>query len=77
MFSNIIISLGYIFFGLFTGYIIQQLEKRKIIHLPISLDKLRKLLQKIGLLFFVPISFIGALWIIKIDNLKIIALPFL
>jgi len=77
MFRNIIISLGYIFFGLLTGYIIQQLEKRKIIHLPISLDKLRKLLQKIGLLFFVPISFIGALWIIRIDNLKIIALPFL
>ncbi|HER23739.1 MAG TPA: hypothetical protein ENO17_01595 [Candidatus Atribacteria bacterium] len=77
MFVNLIVSLGYIFFGLVTGYVIQQLEKRKIIHLPISLEKLRKLLQKIGLLFFMPISFIGALWIVKIDNLKIIALPFL
>jgi len=77
MFVNLIISLGYIFFGLVTGYIIQQLEERKIIHLPISLEKLRKLLQKIGLLFFMPISFIGALWMVKIDNLKIIALPFL
>ena len=77
MFVNLIISLGYIFFGLVTGYVIQQLEVRKIIHLPISLEKLRKLLQKIGLLFFMPISFIGALWIVKIDNLKIIALPFL
>ena len=54
MFVNLIISLGYIFFGLATGYIIQQLEERKIIHLPISLEKLRKLLQKIGLLFFMP-----------------------
>jgi predicted permease len=77
MFNNLIISLGYIFLGLIVGYIIQQLEERKIIHLPISLEKLRKLLQKIGLLFFMPISFIGALWMVKIDNLNIIALPFL
>jgi len=77
MFSKIIISLGYIFFGLIVGYIIQQLELRKVIRLPISLENFRKLLQKIGLLFFMPISFIGALWIIKIDNIKIAALPFL
>ncbi|MCK4240165.1 MAG: hypothetical protein KAX30_00970 [Candidatus Atribacteria bacterium] len=77
MFNNLIISLSYIFFGLIVGYIIQQLEQRRIIRLPISLERLRKLLQKIGLLFFMPISFIGALWIIKIDNIKIAALPFL
>jgi len=77
MFNKIIISLGYIFFGLIVGYIIQLLEQRRIIRLPISLEKLRKLLQKIGLLFFMPISFIGALWIIKVDNIKIAALPFL
>jgi len=77
MFNKIIISLGYIFFGLIVGYIIQQLELRKVIRLPISLENFRKLLQKIGLLFFMPISFIGALWIIKIDNIKIVALPFL
>jgi len=76
MFNKIIISLGYIFFGLIVGYIIQQLELRKVIRLPISLEKFRKLLQKIGLLFFMPISFIGALWIIKVDNIKIAALPF-
>ncbi|GAH54499.1 unnamed protein product [marine sediment metagenome] len=77
MFNKIIISLGYIFFGLIVGYVIQQLELRKVIRLPISLENFRKLLQKIGLLFFMPISFIGALWIIKIDNIKIVALPFL
>jgi hypothetical protein len=77
MFNKIIISLGYIFFGLIVGYIIQQLELRKVIRLPIGLENFRKLLQKIGLLFFMPISFIGALWIIKIDNIKIVALPFL
>jgi len=77
MFNNIIISLGIIFFGLIVGYIIQLLTQRGIIQLPISLEKLRKLLQKIGLLFFMPISFTGALWIIKIDDIKIAALPFL
>jgi len=77
MFNNLIISLSYIFFGLIIGYSIQLLEQRRIIRLPISLEKLRKFLQKIGLLFFMPISFIGALWIIKIDNIKIVALPFL
>ena len=77
MFNNLTISLGIIFFGLIVGYIIQQLEQRRIIRLPISLERLRKLLQKIGLLFFMPISFIGALWIIKMDNIKIAALPFL
>ena len=77
MFINIIISLGYIFFGLVCGYMIQQLVEGRIIQIPISLERLRKLLQKIGLLFFVPVSFIGALWITKMDNIKIIALPFL
>jgi len=77
MIRNLIISLGYIFFGLIAGYIIQLLEQRRIIRLPISLEKLRKLLQKIGLLFFMPISFIGALWIIKVDNIIIAVLPFL
>jgi len=77
MFINIIISLGYIFFGLVCGYILQQLVEGRIIQIPISLERLRKLLQKIGLLFLVPVSFIGALWITKMDNIKIIALPFL
>ena len=77
MFINIIISLGYIFFGLVCGYILQRLVEGRIIQIPISLERLRKLLQKIGLLFLVPVSFIGALWITKMDNIKIIALPFL
>lgn len=77
MFKKLIFSLGIIFFGLIVGYIIQQLESRKIIRLPISMENLRKLLQKVALLFFLPISTIGTLWIIKMDNIKIVALPFL
>jgi len=77
MLLSIITSLGYIFFGLVSGYIIQQLVERKLISLSISLEKLRKRLQKIGLLFFMPVSFVGALWIIQVENLRIVALPFL
>jgi len=70
-------SSGIVFFGLIAGYIIQQLEQRKIIRLPISRKEFRKLLQKAAILFFLPISSIGALWIIKIENIKIAVLPFL
>ena len=77
MFEKLISSLSIIFFGLIAGYIIQQLKYRKIIQFPVNLDDLRKNLQKISLLIFLPISTIGTLWIINLDNIKIIALPFL
>ena len=77
MYINLIFSISIIFLGLILGYVIQQLEYKKIIRLPISLENLRKLLQKIALLFFLPISTIGTLWIIRMDNIKIAALPFL
>lgn len=77
MFKALFFSIGIIFFGLTIGYIIQQLEQRKIIRLSISLEEFRKLLQKIAILFFIPISSIGAIWIIKIEDVKIALLPFL
>ena len=77
MFKALFFSLGLIIFGLIVGYIIQQLEQRKIIQLPISQKELRKLLQRIAILFFLPISSIGALWIIKIEDVRIAVLPFL
>ena len=77
MFKALFFSLGLIIFGLIVGYIIQQLEQRKIIQLPISQKELRKLLQRIAFLFFLPISSIGALWIVKIEDVRVAALPFL
>ena len=74
---KLVFSLSIISFGLALGYIIQILAQRGTIQLPISLEESRKLLQKIALLFFNPIAFLGAIWIIKIDNLRIIALPFI
>jgi len=77
MFKAFFFSSSIIFFGLIAGYIIQQLEQRKIIRLPISRKELRKLLQMAAILFFLPISSIGALWIIKIEDIRIAVLPFL
>jgi len=74
---KLVFSLSIISFGLTLGYIIQILAQRGSIQLPIGLEGLRKLLQKIALLFFNPIAFLGAIWIIKIDNLRIVALPFI
>ena len=77
MFKAFFFSLSIIFFGLIIGYIIQLVEQRNIIRLPINLKEFRKLLQKAALLFFIPISSIGAIWIIKIEDARIALLPFL
>lgn len=75
--EQFVFSLGIIFFGLALGYVIQILIHKKIITLPYDIEAIRKTLQKIALLFFNPIAFLGAIWIVNLDDLKIIALPFI
>lgn len=75
--GNVSYTLGIIFFGLAGGYIIQTLVHQQTIHLPFSLETLRKWLQKIAFLFLDPIVYLGAVWIIKFDDLKIVAVPFI
>ena len=75
--EKFVFSLGIILFGLALGYVLQILIHQKIIALPYDLETLRKTLQKIALLFFNPIAFLGAIWIINIDDLKIFAMPFI
>jgi hypothetical protein len=75
--SKFLFSFSIIGFGLALGYILQVLIINKKIRLPIALDELRKLLQKVALLFFMPITFVGAIWIVNAGNATIAALPFL
>ena len=75
--EKFVYSLGIIFFGLALGYSIQVLVRKKIIQLPYDIEILRKTLQRIALLFFNPIAFMGAVWIVTLEDLKIIALPFI
>jgi len=75
--EKVIISLGIIFFGLAMGYIIQILVHKHILNLPFGIETLRKALQKFAFLILDPIVYLGAVWIINFDELKIVALPFI
>ena len=75
--EKFVFSLGIIFLGLTLGYVIQILVHNNIITLSYDLETIRKTLQKTALLFFNPIAFMGAVWIVNLNDLKIIALPFI
>ena len=73
--DKLLFSLTLIGSGLALGYLLQQLDRASIISLPLPLIGLRKLLQKIGLLFFMPVSFLAAVWTVSFDNLRVALLP--
>jgi len=73
--GKLILSLGIIAVGLSLGYAIQRLSSAKIVTLPISLDDLRKRLQKTALLVVLPVTVLGAIWIVDVQSLSIAALP--
>jgi predicted permease len=74
--SKLIFSFSIILFGLCLGYGIQALVNRHALHLPLSLDRLRKGLQRIALLFVNPVAIVGALWAVNIESIRLAALPF-
>ena len=74
--SKFIYSFSIILFGLLLGYGVQILVERNLIRLPIQIDDLRKLLQRIALLFLNPVAIIGAIWIVSLKNVILVALPF-
>lgn len=69
-------SLSIIAFGLLLGYLIQVATGRGLIRLPLSIDELRKSLQRIALLFVNPVAILGAVWMVSVDSIKLAALPF-
>ncbi|CAB5079494.1 hypothetical protein D3OALGA1CA_462 [Olavius algarvensis associated proteobacterium Delta 3] len=74
--TKILYSLGVIGFGLSLGYVVQILVQKGRISLPIEIDDLRKLLQKIALLGLNPVMIIGAVWIVELKSARLVALPF-
>lgn len=72
-----IYSFSIIIFGLALGYVVQVLVNKKIIKLPLPMDRMRKSLQYIALLFLNPVAIVGAIWIVNIRNVRIAAFPFL
>ncbi len=77
MLGNILFSLTIILLGLTTGYVVQILEKRKKIRLPMPMKEFRKILQKVGIFFFMSVSFIGALWVVDLGDVRLFSLPLL
>ena len=73
--DKVFLSLALIISGLTLGYVIQNLDRREILSLPVPIVSLRKALQKMGLLFFMPISFLGAVWIVSFENVRVVLLP--
>ena len=74
--SKFIYSFGIILFGLSLGYMTQILVRRDRIKLPIDIDLLRILLQRIALLFVNPIAVVGAIWVVSLKSATLAALPF-
>lgn len=75
--AKFIYSLSIILFGLSLGYMTQILVRYDWIKLPIDIDALRILLQRIALLFINPIAIVGAIWVVSLKNATLIVLPFI
>ena len=74
--SKLIYSFSLILFGLLVGYAIQKLPDRLLNRLPMSIEALRKWLQRTALLFVNPVAILGAVWIVRIHDIGLAALPF-
>ncbi len=75
--SKLIFSFSIIAFGISLGYLVQVLVNNEKIDLHFDLDRLRLLLQKSALLFFMPVTILAAIWIADIQAPSIAALPLL
>jgi predicted permease len=73
--AKLVFSLLVIFMGLGLGKLIQLLHARGIIKLHLALNEVQLILQKVVLLFFNPITVIGTIWIVRLDNPGIILFP--
>jgi len=73
--QSLIYTLALIISGLAGGYILQQIIREKFVHHDYLLPRLRKYLQWFSILGLMPISFVGAFWIIPFDDPRIALLP--
>ncbi len=73
--ARLFFTLVVIAAGLGLGYGLQRAAAAGRIALPMPIADLRRLLQKVGLLFFMAFSFMATLWIIRLDNLRVAWMP--
>lgn len=75
--QKLLFSLALILAGLVLGYLWQLWAKRRGPDQEASIPDNRKLLQKIGLLFFMPVSFVAAVWVVSFEDIRVVFLPFI
>jgi predicted permease len=75
--QKLLFSLVLIISGLICGYILQRIIRQKSDQSHQLLPRLRKFLQKLSMLGIMPISFIGALWIVPFNDLRLALVPLL
>jgi len=66
--SKFLFSFTIILGSLLAGYTLQQLSTRQILKLPLTLTDLRTFLQQGAMLWVVPITVVGAVWIIRVQT---------
>ncbi len=71
-------TFGLIVSGLLIGYGVQTLVRREVLDLPLPLlDRLRRFLVKLALLFINPVAIVGAVWTIRMNDGRMVAFPVL
>ncbi len=73
--DKLFFTLALIISALALGYVVQKMVAGGSFSLPVTVAELRKILQKIGLLFFMPISFLSAVWSVSFHDIRVILLP--
>ena len=73
--EKLLFTLGLITTGLALGYSVQKMAAGGSLSLPVPVSDLRKFLQKISLLFFMPVSFLSAVWSVSFHDIRVILLP--
>lgn len=61
--------------GLIIGYLLQIGARKNVLLSTSAIPALRKNLQKLGLLVFMPISFMSAIWVVSLDDARLIFFP--
>lgn len=75
--QKILVPLTLIVAGLISGFLWQQFERKKGRGYETAIPAIRKRLQKICLLFFMPISFVAAVWVVSFQDIRVALLPFI
>jgi predicted permease len=73
--QKLFFSMGLIVTGLIAGYLWQKWAHAKGPSHVSAIPRIRKRLQKTGLLFFMPISFVAAVWVVPFENIRVWFLP--